>query len=146
MTTPTERLAAALDAIPGIDDLETHHDFVKMADIQSVRDALMDVMLGMAVGGGTRTASGINSHIRFARQPTLAQLIQWQAKLQYLYGEPANEIAFVNTGTGLAATNVQDAIEELAEGGGGGGAGSGAIIDLGSRVEGDEVMNLGARV
>lgn len=83
MLKPEERFALALDAIapdavPGSDDLEAEPTDSRAL----VKAAIEDVMLGVRMAAdGTWSASGINTCIRFGRQPTLAQLIQWQDKL-----------------------------------------------------------------
>lgn len=69
----------------------------------------------------------------------------WIIKLQSASGIPATSVSYNNSTSGLTATNVQTAIDELAAGGGGG-SGSGEVIDLGDRITGNEIMNLGARV
>ena len=72
-------------------------------------------------------------------------ITNWIVKLQSASGIPASSVSYNNSQSGLTATNVQEAIDELAEGGGGG-SGSGEVIDLGDRITGNEIMNLGARV
>ena len=41
----------------------------------------------------------------------------------------AEQVTYDNTGSGLTATNVQDAIDEVAQGGGGGGVGAWTLVD-----------------
>lgn len=64
--------------VPGSDDFEAEPTDSRAL----VKAAIEDVMLGVRMAAdGTWSASGINTCIRFGRQPTLAQLIQWQDKL-----------------------------------------------------------------
>jgi hypothetical protein len=84
-TTPEARLAAALDAVaPGADDLEDHPTDSPGPDrIDEVREALMDVMLGVRMtADGTRSASGINHYIRHQIPVPIVRLVAWQDRLR----------------------------------------------------------------
>lgn len=71
---PEERLAAALDAVPGATDLADDTPDVR----QEVKDAIMDVMLGTEGPDGLRRNDGINAHLRFSIMVSKQDLVRWQ--------------------------------------------------------------------
>ena len=61
-------------------------------------------------------------------------------------GKDAGDIAYDNSGSGLTATNVQDAIDEIAQGGGGGGTGSVEVTADGTKTNAQLMTELFALV
>lgn len=77
---PEQRLADALDAVaPGVDDLVN-----ELPDVhQEVKDALMDVMLGIEMSpGGLRNSTGLNTYIKLGIPVPIIRLISWQDALR----------------------------------------------------------------
>lgn len=84
MSTETDRLAAALDDVaPGADDLEDRPSDSPRTELQTVEDALMDVLYGVRMAAdGTRSASGFNHYILHGIPVPIVRLLAWQDRLR----------------------------------------------------------------
>lgn len=72
-------------------------------------------------GNALTVANGINSKVGVLTDLTTTDKSTVVNAINEVNGKDAGDIAYDNTGSGLTATNVQDAIDEVAQGGGGGG-------------------------
>lgn len=70
-------------------------------------------------GNALTVANGINSKVGVLTNLTTTDKSTVVNAINEVNGKDAGDIAYDNTGSGLAATNVQDAIDEVAQGGGG---------------------------
>ncbi|MBR6627936.1 MAG: hypothetical protein IKL04_08180 [Lachnospiraceae bacterium] len=73
-------------------------------------------------GNALTVANGINSKVGVLTDLTTTDKSTVVNAINEVNGKDAGDIAYDNTGSGLTATNVQDAIDEVAQGGGGGSA------------------------
>lgn len=73
-------------------------------------------------GNALTVANGINSKVGVLTDLTTTDKSTVVNAINEVNGKDAGDIAYDNTGSGLTATNVQDAIDEVAQGGGGVGA------------------------
>lgn len=73
-------------------------------------------------GNALTVANGINSKVGVLTDLTTTDKSTVVNAINEVNGKDAGDIAYDNTGSGLVATNVQDAIDEVAQGGGGVGA------------------------
>lgn len=73
-------------------------------------------------GNALTVANGINSKVGVLTDLTTTDKSTIVNAINEVNGKDAGDIAYDNTGSGLTATNVQDAIDEVAQGGGGGGS------------------------
>lgn len=73
-------------------------------------------------GNALTVANGINSKVGVLTDLTTTDKSTVVNAINEVNGKDAGDIAYDNTGSGLTATNVQDAIDEVAQGGGGGGS------------------------
>ena len=73
-------------------------------------------------GNALTVANGINSKVGVLTDLTTTDKSTVVNAINEVNGKDAGDIAYDNSGSGLTATNVQDAIDEVAQGGGGGGA------------------------
>lgn len=71
-------------------------------------------------GNALTVANGINSKVGVLTDLTTTDKSTVVNAINEVNGKDAGDIAYNNTGSGLTATNVQDAIDEVAQGGGGG--------------------------
>ena len=71
-------------------------------------------------GNALTVANGINSKVGVLTDLTTTDKSTVVNAINEVNGKDAGDIAYDNTGSGLTATNVQDAIDEVAQGGGGG--------------------------
>lgn len=71
-------------------------------------------------GQALTVANGINSKVGVLTDLTTTDKSTVVNAINEVNGKDAGDIAYDNTGSGLTATNVQDAIDEVAQGGGGG--------------------------
>lgn len=74
-------------------------------------------------GNALTVANGINSKVGVLTDLTTTDKSTVVNAINEVNGKDAGDIAYDNTGSGLTATNVQNAIDEVAQGGGGGGTG-----------------------
>ena len=74
-------------------------------------------------GNALTVANGINSKVGVLTDLTTTDKSTVVNAINEVNGKDAGDIAYDNTGSGLTATNVQAAIDEVAQGGGGGGVG-----------------------
>ena len=72
-------------------------------------------------GNALTVANGINSKVGVLTDLTTTDKSTVVNAINEVNGKDAGDIAYDNTGSGLTATNVQAAIDEVAQGGGGGG-------------------------
>lgn len=72
-------------------------------------------------GNALTVANGINSKVGVLTDLTTTDKSTVVNAINEVNGKDAGDIAYDNTGSGLTATNVQDAIDEVAQGGGGAG-------------------------
>ena len=70
-------------------------------------------------GNALTVANGINSKVGVLTDLTTTDKSTVVNAINEVNGKDAGDIAYDNTGSGLTATNVQDAIDEVAQGGGG---------------------------
>ena len=70
-------------------------------------------------GNALTVANGINSKVGVLTDLTTTDKSTVVNAINEVNGKDAEDIAYDNTGSGLTATNVQDAIDEVAQGGGG---------------------------
>lgn len=70
-------------------------------------------------GNALTVANGINSKVGVLTDLTTTDKSTVVNAINEINGKDAGDIAYDNTGSGLTATNVQDAIDEVAQGGGG---------------------------
>ena len=70
-------------------------------------------------GNALTVANGINSKVGVLTDLTTVDKSTVVNAINEVNGKDAGDIAYDNTGSGLTATNVQDAIDEVAQGGGG---------------------------
>lgn len=73
-------------------------------------------------GNALTVANGINSKVGVLTDLTTTDKSTVVNAINEVNGKDAGDIAYDNTGSGLTATNVQAAIDEVAQGGGGAGA------------------------
>ena len=73
-------------------------------------------------GNALTVANGINAKVGVLTDLTTTDKSTVVNAINEVNGKDAGDIAYDNTGSGLTATNVQDAIDEVAQGGGGIGA------------------------
>ena len=73
-------------------------------------------------GNALTVANGINSKVGVLTDLTTTDKSTVVNAINEVNGKDAGDIAYDNTGSGLTATNVQAAIDEVAQGGGGGGS------------------------
>lgn len=73
-------------------------------------------------GNALTVANGINSKVGVLTDLTTTDKSTVVNAINEVNGKDAGDIAYDNSGSGLTATNVQDAIDEVAQGGGGVGA------------------------
>ena len=71
-------------------------------------------------GNALTVANGINAKVGVLTDLTTTDKSTVVNAINEVNGKDAGDIAYDNTGSGLTATNVQDAIDEVAQGGGGG--------------------------
>ena len=71
-------------------------------------------------GNALTVANGINSKVGVLTDLTTTDKSTVVNAINEVNGKDAGDIAYDNTGSGLTATNVQAAIDEVAQGGGGG--------------------------
>ena len=74
-------------------------------------------------GNALTVANGINAKVGVLTDLTTTDKSTVVNAINEVNGKDAGDIAYDNTGSGLSATNVQDAIDEVAQGGGGGSTG-----------------------
>ena len=72
-------------------------------------------------GNALTVANGINAKVGVLTDLTTTDKSTVVNAINEVNGKDAGDIAYDNTGSGLTATNVQDAIDEVAQGGGGAG-------------------------
>lgn len=73
-------------------------------------------------GNALTVANGINSKVGVLTDLTTTDKSTVVNAINEVNGKDAGDISYDNTGSGLTATNLQDAIDEVAQGGGGGSA------------------------
>ena len=73
-------------------------------------------------GNALTVANGINAKVGVLTDLTTTDKSTVVNAINEVNGKDAGDIAYDNAGSGLTATNVQDAIDEVAQGGGGGGS------------------------
>ena len=88
-------------------------------------------------GNALTVANGINAKVGVLTDLTTTDKSTVVNAINEVNGKDAGDIAYDNTGSGLTATNVQDAIDEVAQGGGG--LGSWTLVDT---QTGSVVINL----
>ena len=79
-------------------------------------------------GNALTVANGINSKVGVLTDLTTTDKSTVVNAINEVNGKDAGDIAYDNTGSGLTATNVQAAIDEVAQGGGGGGIGAWTLL------------------
>ena len=79
-------------------------------------------------GNALTVANGINSKVGVLTDLTTTDKSTVVNAINEVNGKDAGDIAYDNTGSGLTATNVQDAIDEVAQGGGGGGTSAWTLL------------------
>ena len=79
-------------------------------------------------GNALTVANGINSKVGVLTDLTTIDKSTVVNAINEVNAKDAGDIAYDNTGSGLTATNVQDAIDEVAQGGGGGGTSAGISL------------------